>query len=439
MPQRPSRQSFGYASDDAIDHAPYVPPAHSEPYVEAQHDPYSGAASADPDQDSEPYPRSEPYGAYSDPYARSEPFRPTPDPLARPSRQPTYQPPYQPPYQHDQRDSVRGMPSPTGVPTYREPSGLLRAPMPVAPARRSGLKLIIGLVALVIMLGGGLALGWVFFARDKRPATATTKDPEPTTPVVTAPVVTAPPPDATPSAVTPPQPVVVPPKSDEPVKAAADVATLEHPVLDEITAPVQGQVASITIAKKRDAAKGEQLFSIRYKQGGGSKEALLKRIAQLEAKVKEAPGEAEVVVGEDGTVNLDDPTDYEQQLARARRELKRSQQVEVAAIKATVAGPVESRVKVGDETTVGSTLGVRLDKRSWIATAIVKDAKPAANWSCVVATPNDSHTGLCKIQSTELIPGDGFGTRVIVEIEATGTAWLKGLDQKPRLILEAPR
>ncbi len=431
--QPPARQSFGYASDDAMDPAPYVPPTHSQPYADPHHDPYNSAPPADPYQSSigaysEPYPRPEPYGAYSDPYPRSEPFRPTPDPTEPAS--------YPPTYQHDQRDSVRNIP--TGAPGgYREASGLLRAPLPVAPPRRGGLKLVIGLVALVVMLGGGLALGWVFFARDKQPVTPTPEDPK--TPVVTAPVVTAPSPDATPAVVTPPQPVVVPP--EPPLKAAnatTDIATLVHPVLEEITAPVQGKVASITIAKKRDVAKGEQLFSIHYK-AGGSKEALLKRIAALEAKVKEAPGEAAVVVGEDGTVNLDDPTDYDQQLARARRELKRMSKVEVATVKAPAAGLVESRVKVGDDTTVGSTLGVRLDKRSWTATAIVKDAKPAANWSCVVATPSESHTGLCKIQSTELIPGEDGGTRVTVEILATGTAWLKGLDQKPRLILEAPR
>ncbi len=442
--QAPSRQSFGYASDDAMDPAPYpyVPPVHSEPSGRAA-DPYQANAGAD----SEPYPRSEPYGANSDPYPRTEPFRPTPDPTVPQSYQPKMDGPgFAAGPWNDQRDSVRGMPSPTGAPVgYRTPgeaSGLLRAPMPVAPSSRGGLKLVLGVVALVIMLGGGLALGWVFFARDKQPA-LTPNDPKTTTtPVVTVPVATAPPPDATVAVVTPPQPVVVPPKPAELGKASSattDIATLEHPILEEITAPVQGQVASITIAKKRDVAGGEPLFSIRYRAGGGSKEALLKRIAELEAKVKEAPGEASVVVGEDGTVNLEDPTVYEQQLARARRELKQMKQVDVATVKATTGGLVESRVKVGDNTTVGSTLGVRLDKRSWTATAIVKDAKPAATWSCVVATPDDSHTGLCKIQSTELIPGDGFGTRVVVEIAATGTTWLKGLDQKPRLILEAPR
>ena len=294
--------------------------------------------------------------------------------------------------------------------------------LPAAPRSGRGLKLALGGVALAAVVGGGLAIGWGIFARgDHDAAPETSKPAPPQVPVAARPPVTP----VVKPAVTPGEHVATPgSNTDNDPKhttATAEIISLEHPILEKVVSPSHGQVALVAVSPSGQVKMGDNLFTIRHKQTGGAKgAALVKRIAELQGLAKE------------------DPAAYEPFLARARRDLDQLQQVSVVAVKASTTGLAESRVKVGDQVEDGAVLGALLDGRTWLAVAIFKDSEPTATWSCAVATPDDTHTAACKIQTTEAIKGDGGGTRVTVEIATTGTAWLDGLDQHPRLVLDPP-
>jgi hypothetical protein len=299
------------------------------------------------------------------------------------------------------------------------PTGSVQtAPTPKLPdAPRSGgsLKVLLVVASLVVMMGGGLALGWVFFARDDGADRETASANQPPAPQVQVPTPTAPAQAAAPA----PTPAA---KKEEPkpATAIAEITSLDHPVLQDIVSPVRGEVSAVSVSTPREVKLGENLFTIRYRRSGGSRAAaLVKRIAELETLAQEDPGA------------------YEPFLARARRDLKQLQRVDTSTVNASAPGLVASQVKVGDDVEAGATLGTVLDGRTWVAVATVQGAEPTANWSCVVATPDNKHTAACKIQTTEAIT-EGGGTRVTVEISTTGTSWLDGLKLQQRLVLEPP-
>lgn len=208
--------------------------------------------------------------------------------------------------------------------------------------------------------------------------------------------------------------------SAAPPQATALKATLvsvEHPAIgDSVTAKSKGQIASVSVAKPRDVKSGEALFTIKSRSGANV-DALAKRVSELEALAKE------------------DPDSYGPFLKRARNELRAGQAPIITTIKASSGGMFHSSVKVGDQVTPGSVLGKFVDARTWIGVAdaegTVDGATPTATWSCTVA--DTTHTAACNIQVTEVING-GSGTRVTVEISATGTSWVEG-PSKPWLVL----
>jgi len=205
----------------------------------------------------------------------------------------------------------------------------------------------------------------------------------------------------------------VPPK---PGKAKAEFTRVEHPTIgDPVTAQVKGQIASVASDKPREVKAGDALFTIKSRSGANI-EALTRKVSEMQAMAKE------------------DPDSYGPFLARARSQLRAAQAPVVAPVKAPTAGLFQSKVKVGDQVGLGSVLGVFVDDSTWIGVADVQGATPTATWICTVG--DNKHTATCKVQVTEMI-NEGSGTRVTVEISATGTSWLEGPSQA-WLALEPP-
>lgn len=203
----------------------------------------------------------------------------------------------------------------------------------------------------------------------------------------------------------------------KPANATAELASLEHPVVEPVTCQTHGQVATATVTTPKDVKAGDTLFTIRTKTGANVG-ALQARVAELEKLAK------------------DDPDAYGPFLASARAELAAAQAPIMTTIKAGSAGLFDAKVKVGDDVKEGVVLGNIVDGRTWIGVANMDKAKPTAAWICTVATPDNSHTAACRIQATEAIAGSA-GTRVTVEISATGTAWLDPAAH-PKIVLEPP-
>jgi biotin carboxyl carrier protein len=260
------------------------------------------------------------------------------------------------------------------------------------------------IAGLAVVLIGGAAIGWIVFARDDdnaRPVVAATPADPPVVKSVAPPVAPA-------------KPVVT--------TTTAEIASLEHPALGEIASPVSGEVASVFLTGPTTVAVGDKLFAIRSVSGGTNTAALTKRIAELEVLVEK------------------DPTVYEPFLSRAKRDLSRAKpQVAITAVNATVAGLIDTGVKPGTHVQAGSVLGTVRDARTWTAVAVVRGIKPRPNWSCAVATRDDSHVSVCTIETTEASPDVGGDVRVTVEIAANKASWLEGLDQHPRLVLDPPQ
>lgn len=198
--------------------------------------------------------------------------------------------------------------------------------------------------------------------------------------------------------------------------AKANLSSVEHPIVgDCVKAEGKAQVATIAVASPRAVKSGEALFTMKSRSGANV-DALAKRVNELEALAKE------------------DPDSYGPFLKRARNELRAGQAPITTTIKASSAGTFQSKVKVGDQVAPGSVLGCFIDARTWIGVADIEGAKAIVSWGCTVA--DNTHTAACKIQATEVING-GSGTRVTVEISATGTSWLEG-PSHPWLVLEPP-
>jgi biotin carboxyl carrier protein len=316
---------------------------------------------------------------------------------------------------------------------FAPPPGPTPQLFPPAPSRsRSKAPLVIA--GLVAMLGGGLALGWLLFARDRddtpapiAPPVASPQAPTPALPPMASPQASTParPPVASPQAPTPAPPPVASPQAPTPAPPPStkpEITSLEHPALTDVVSPIRGRIAAIAIPPSHTVKVGDKLFTLRFKQSGGAKAAaLVKRIAELEGMAK------------------DDPATYEPFLTRARRDLARTQQVDTEVVKATTAGWIESRVKVGDEVKAGGVLGSMRDTQRWTAITTMRDGEPTAAWSCAIAAADRAHSAACKIVTTETIKEAPGGTRVTVEIGAATAPWLEDLDQHTQLVLEPPR
>jgi hypothetical protein len=342
------------------------------------------------------------------------PYRPSAESIApmapsyRPSAEsiPPMAPPYAdsiPPMQY--RSSSESIP-PMGYPNPSQPylPYPYPPPVPVAPPSRG--RALLALALGGVLVAGGLTLGWVLFGNDDEPAVATAP-PAPSPPPPTTSVPSPPPPKVDPP---PPKPAVEPPARAEP----AAITSLVHPTLVAVTSPIGGQVSEIT--KQRDVKPGEVLLAVRGKSVRNAQTiALTRKVAELEALAKQDPGS------------------YQPFLARTRRELAVAQRPELVSIKASSAGVFEPRVEVGDKVADGAPVGAMIDPQTWHASAIVRGVTPLASWSCVVATGDASHSAACKILTTEAVAD---GTRVTVEIQASGTEWLKDAGQQPRIIVE---
>jgi hypothetical protein len=273
-----------------------------------------------------------------------------------------------------------------------------------APRRRiSGLAIAAG----VVLAGGGYALGYVVATAERSPNAAIAPAPRPAAAI--APVEPARPPPPKPAPAPPPAVAATVPRA-QPVA----ITLLEHRTLNALVSPIRGQVASV--AKAGPIKAGDVVATVRGVST--SNPALARKVAELEQLAKQ------------------DPASYAPFLARTRRELERTQRIELASVKATAAGAFESRVKVGDRVEAKGTLGSLVDDTSWIAIATIPEASPTAAWSCVVSAADGSHTAACTIQTTEAV--DGTGTRVTAEILAAGTEWLADADQHPQILVEPP-
>lgn len=201
----------------------------------------------------------------------------------------------------------------------------------------------------------------------------------------------------------------------EPVSVKGELVSVEHPVIEHLAAEVKGEIARVAAPTTRDVKEGDVLFTIKARSGANVG-ALQKRVSELQALAKE------------------DPDSYAPFLRRARNELRQAQAPVITTVKAGSDGAFQSKVKVGDHVDAGTVLGNFVDARTWIAVGSVEGTTPTASWTCTVA--DNTHTAACKIQATEVING-GAGTRMTVEISATGTSWLAG-PSRPWLVVEPP-
>ena len=304
-------------------------------------------------------------------------------------------------------------PAPMMAPGYAAPAP---GPLPQAAPKRSR-AVVFAVLGTVLVLGAGLVIGKFVLAPDH--AAPTSAGPAAGSPPTAGPVVQAHPTTQVPTPTPAPGSAAVgvaphpavPEAPAKPAPAPVAIASLEHPVLANVTSPMRGTVTRILGAADHALQKGDKLFEITHKQTGGPEVAALeKRIADLQALVKQ------------------DPATYRPFLARARRDLDRAQPTVHSVVTAADAGLLESRVELGANVSAGDVLGAVLDAHRWTATATTHDAV-TATWSCAVA--DATHTAACKIQSTEAAAD---GTRVTVVIDATSTPWLAGLAQHPTLM-----
>lgn len=360
---------------------------------------------------------------------------PVPPPIAAPPTGPIqpWQPAGQPlGYPPDPRQTPwpgtmapPGYAPPPGMPAYVHTPAPMMAPgyapaagqLPQAAPKRSR-AVVFAVVGTVLVLGAGLVIGKFVLASDH--AASSSAPPAAGSQVTSAPgpVVQAhpttqaptPTPPAGSAAIVAPHPTA-PEIPAKPAPAPIAIASLEHPVLANVTSSMRGTVTKILGAADHELQKGDKLLEITHKQTGGPEVAALeKRIADLQALVKQ------------------DPATYEPFLTRARRDLDRAQPIVRSVVTAGDAGMFECRVKLGSNVSPGDVLGAMRDAHTWTATATTHDAV-TATWSCAVA--DATHTAACKIQSTEAAAD---GTRVTVVIDASSAPWLAGLAQHPTLI-----
>lgn len=302
-------------------------------------------------------------------------------------------------------------PAPMMVPPE---TGPIPASMLAEPPKR-GRAIVFAVIGTVIVLGAGLAigrfvLGWGAPAASPPPAAAaapaTTAPAQPAV-AQTHPVTPTPTPGSAAAVVR--QPATPEPDHTKPTPVA--ITTLEHPLIANVTSPMRGTVASVLAAPGRELQKGDKLLEITHKQTGGAEAAALeKRIAELQALVKQ------------------DPATYQPFLMRARRDLERAQPIVRSVVTASAAGVFDTHLHAGASVNEGDALGTLRDGHTWTAMATTHDAV-TATWSCAVA--DATHTAACKIQSTEAASD---GTKVSVVIDAGAAPWLEGLAQHPNLI-----
>lgn len=286
--------------------------------------------------------------------------------------------------------------APRQIPQTTPPPPMALPPAP--PANRN--KLVLAIAAGAVLVGAA-AVG--VFALVNR-GSSTRPAPAP----VIAPVVQPTPPPTPP--VVPPQPV----KDPKQAGAAAELASLEHPVLETVVARSAGQL--VKLADARALKAGDELAVLKSRSPASARiSELTKNVSDLEVLAKEDTGA------------------YGPMLATARRELEAARQPTLTTVRAPIAGLVVPVAKVGDDVQDKAVLAKLVDGRVWIGIATFATAQPTATWSCAIATPDSSHTATCKIQSTEVVAG---ATRVTIEVAANAT-WLDG-PVHPRLLVEPP-
>jgi biotin carboxyl carrier protein len=189
----------------------------------------------------------------------------------------------------------------------------------------------------------------------------------------------------------------------------ASIESIEHPALATIVSPVRGEIASAPRAGRR-VARGDVLFEVRRRRGGGGSRELAARVAELERLARQDPV-------------------YEAFLARARAEQRRAQRGDrIIAVRAAAAGEATPSVARGDQVASGDTLAVISDPATWIVRASLS-APATRDWHCALTA--DGNRAPCRIDQ---ILTDKDGAHITVSLEASAAPWLAD-DSKPRLVL----
>ncbi len=265
-------------------------------------------------------------------------------------------------------------------------------------------------VAVFVTTVAGIGVGWLLFARDRE---ATARDApargQPAAELAAARPVEAP---AAPRA-----PERAAPTPAEPRPVAADVVSLDHPLLATVTSPLRGEIAGADLESARRVVKDEKLFELRHGRAPRAAE-LAARVAELQRLAREDPV-------------------YEAFLARARDDYRRAQRSErVVSLRAPVDGDAAPAVSRGRRVEAGDTLATISDARTWTATATLPGGAATITRaaSCSIAAADGGSRAPCRIERVLL---EESRTRVTASIAAADAPWLLGLDQKPRLLLAA--
>jgi hypothetical protein len=283
-------------------------------------------------------------------------------------------------------------------------------------------------IALVGTTAVGVGLGWLLFARDRndvqpgmiggQPAQAMRPVEASLMPAPASSLSAAPPAASTEPAPAPGAPAASATTATPATPVSVDIASLEHPPMAPLTSPLRGEVSVATLRSARPVSKGERLFEVKRKRTAEGQAELASRIEELKRLAQEDPV-------------------YEAFLARAQDEYKRSERTEIVQIKAPASGVAEPVAGRGDKVELGQTLASMTNTEMWSARATVRGAPITRDWTCAIASADSSYRAICRIE--QVATSQSGDSQIAASVEVRQVPWLRGVDQRPRLILEPPR